>query len=747
MVATGTGIIKLDATGFKSSVDTIKKGFGALDTSATKSMSTIKTKSNDATTSLGKVKSKANEAAGAIKATGASASALDNIKVKSAQAASGLTQTGAAAQLAGAKIKQMAADATAIGPVITTASASAVAGFGNVSRAATNAMNTVTQKSGEAANAIRQTGDAATGTGTKLQNLSVQVIGLGQAVTGAASAWAGYNEQVVALNKQIVAQEMLVVSVTRAEEDLAKIINDGSASIEEITRRTEDLNFMRQNAAIGIEEITTKEKTMQAQLVTLGFTMAQTGFFGITTLTTVLSKNQKAWIATRAQVLFTGNSLKVLGFNFKGAALAMKGATFSLAGFRAGIKATWLALGPIGLAVIGITIAMEVWQNNIGGVQEHIAELWEWLKKLMPMLLAIETVVKGIFPDEVAEQVDNTTESIVDYTAATEDALIAGEALTSNSAASKWAKYWADRATEINKAETALTGFNKEVGKLKSSGFSPAVIKAAISGDKSLDQIRADINKALILELNLMGLKGGNLITGERFDSPNVRGTPSLLAAGFNRFSQFTAFDELNQPTTPRSPFGVVGLNAPGTQVSGTSAGGFAGRPAGAFTRSSLTGRRGGGSPNRHQKQQALDALDAMFGGDRRAGLSLSELTGVNLTLQRFQVVNRGASGPVSFGFDDLRRRLAEANARVSLAGQINALNPVLGITARRPSSELAVILRNQQNAIAAFATELNLSQNEIIAFQQTQTGVTDIGNMLVFTRRTQRERVAATTV
>ena len=57
--------------------------------------------------------------------------------------------------------------------------------------------------------------------------------------------------------------------------------------------------------------------------------------------------------------------------------------------------------------MIASGIAFEIWQTNAFGVQEALAELWKWLKQMIPVLSVVEALVTSIFPPEVIEEAED----------------------------------------------------------------------------------------------------------------------------------------------------------------------------------------------------------------------------------------------------------------------------------------------------------------------------------------------------
>ena len=251
--------------------------------------------------------------------------------------------------------------------------------------------------------AMDEMGDAAEETSQDMNTVATSVLGLGQSIGGLADTIFGFNEKLVALDKSLFGVEETTRDLTRAAEDLETAISEGVLTGRELTRAIEDLDFIYRKLEIEQREVLAEQEALNSEFINFGLTLIQTVSFGVLTVNTLLNANQKHLIKHKFEVLANSGALKTLGFNFKGAALAMKGATFSLTGFRAGIRATMLALGPIGIAMIGIGVAFEIWETNAFGVQEKLAELWDLLKNMLPIFQVLETAVKGIFPEASAE--------------------------------------------------------------------------------------------------------------------------------------------------------------------------------------------------------------------------------------------------------------------------------------------------------------------------------------------------------
>ena len=195
------------------------------------------------------------------------------------------------------------------------------------------------------------------------------------------------------------------IEISLIEEKITNTRSQLATATQDLSAKQEDLNLKHSDYADTMKLFTT---SIIITAITATSTMATT----LATMATAANLTTGAFIKLKFSTLAQSNALKFLGFNFKAASIAMKGATFSLVGFRAGIKATWLALGPIGIAIIGITVAYEIWANNVGGVQEKMGELWQFLKQFIPQLKVLESVVKALFPPttEGVEELGNAIE-------------------------------------------------------------------------------------------------------------------------------------------------------------------------------------------------------------------------------------------------------------------------------------------------------------------------------------------------
>ena len=269
--------------------------------------------------------------------------------------------------------------------------------------AATKAGSDIKSGADKGERALDDLGDAADDTSGNMSTLSVSIFGLGDAISGVADTIFGFNEKFVALEKSAFGVEETTRDLIRAAEDLNAAMNNGTLVGQDLTRAIEDLDFIYRKLEIEQKEVIAEQQALNSEFVGFGLSLTQTVAFSILTVNELMKSNIIEQIRMKGATLASSGALRALGFNFKAAGIAMKGATFSLMGLRAGIRATMLALGPIGIAMVGISSAMIIWETNAFGVQEKMAELWDLLKNMLPIFQVLETAVKGIFPEASAE--------------------------------------------------------------------------------------------------------------------------------------------------------------------------------------------------------------------------------------------------------------------------------------------------------------------------------------------------------
>ena len=257
---------------------------------------------------------------------------------------------------------------------------------------------------------LKEMGDEAEDTSRDMTAVGVSVLGLGQAIGGLSDAIFSFKEKLVKLDKSAFGVAETTRDMQRAAEDLETAMKSGAIQGRELTRLIEDLDFLYTKLEIEQREVVAEQDALNSEFVNFGLIVGQTVAFSVITLNTVLSKTQKEFLKTKGAMLSTrisaiamSNTFKTMIFDIGKFRIALGKASLSLKGLGIGVKGFLTALGPLGIAMIGIGVAFEIWNSNAFGIQEAMTDLWNTIKQFIPHLALLETLVTNIFPDAYAQ--------------------------------------------------------------------------------------------------------------------------------------------------------------------------------------------------------------------------------------------------------------------------------------------------------------------------------------------------------
>lgn len=141
-------------------------------------------------------------------------------------------------------------------------------------------------------------------------------------------------------------------------------------------------------------------------------------------------------------------------------------------------------------------------------------------------------------------------------------------------------------------------------------------------------------------------------------------------------------------------------------------------------------GSQSKGRSSKHGGANRADQYNAQMAYNRAvAGMEgVSELTGIPLNLTATFPAGRGWSGRPIYHFDDLYKRIAEANARVSLGNQIMGLGgfdpDVIGTDIYKIDSvQLASFLSREKAQVITQSEKLKMSQESVISLRSSYYG------------------------
>lgn len=644
---------------------------------------------------------------------------LDKIKSSVSSAAQSFTTLGSRGQQSLQKIQQSANTAK---QSVATLGSTGQQSLGALGQAGSRAGGQISIAMNQATSSVRQlnlaTNQATVSQGTMVLGIAALGTSVGTTFTGMSAL----NKAHIKQDKANLKVEKSLIGVARANDlltstnlaverftlSIAKAQRDGKTDTDAYTIAQKNLALQQQKLVTAQDDLAVKTKEISivqasaAQVsddlsdtyVNMTISLANTGLMSAFLAKTMLPNLSRALIVNKLAVIANSRVFRFLGFDlqkariilattklsFIGTATGVKAFTFSLTGLRLGIRATMAALGPIGLAMIGIGIAFEIWSNNVGGVQEKLADLWNFIKTLIPGLQILETIVQSIFPE--TEQA--VTELSEELETAQFGALAFADSVTEIDKSLELVPMSLDAATNsIKTFATEIKATNKELDDFKKKRESFSILKA------SVDLSPEEFEKALFGKTGTFSKTGVQTL--------GFFG-PTFTMGGRTFRSRVTS--------------------TPGTTASTSSA------PGGTRSARQQRRNRGGGSPNRNQNFQALKALDARFGGNRNNAQILRDLTGLGLRLQVDQVVRRGFSGPKQFRFDLLDAEIREANLRINLADQINAINPSLNVSPRQTSFQLQGILAEQQRDISFTAKTFGITNQLATQFQGVSGGL-----------------------
>ena len=292
--------------------------------------------------------------------------------------------------------------------------------FANIQRSGVGAMSNVNNASQQAASGMNDYNSAAKTANVSTAQLTTSIVGLGASAAGLYTSLSNINKRQIAIAR---AQDLLNATTfkqKKEEEALQKALEKSGQQSQEYQQALEKLQITKQKVATATADLAQKQDDLTDTWILLGTSVTTTVSTSLLTITGLLNQMKAgtdlstvAFLKLRVQSLLMSTTFKTLIFDTAGFSQAMVGATLSVRGLATGVKAFFTALGPIGWAIIGITTAMEVWNSNMFGIQERFAELWSWLKKIIPVLQGLELLVKEIFPEANAEVQDlsNTLQS------------------------------------------------------------------------------------------------------------------------------------------------------------------------------------------------------------------------------------------------------------------------------------------------------------------------------------------------
>ena len=237
------------------------------------------------------------------------------------------------------------------------------------------------------------------------------------------------------------------LTLERSQIKLDKARAKGTATAREleametkITNTTNELATARRDLSDKTVALTLKEadyydtlKTFAAGTAMLFLQSGTLVFTMLTQMAMATDMTTGAFVKMKLAALANSNMLKLLRVDLHGASLALRGFSVSQTAIgttsiiaatginRVGlaVKGLYLALGPIGWAIIGITAVWTAWETNLFGFQDAVREtilwlqkMWETLKWIIPVIGLVDEAFKRFAPEQHAAAAHSLTDAI-----------------------------------------------------------------------------------------------------------------------------------------------------------------------------------------------------------------------------------------------------------------------------------------------------------------------------------------------
>ena len=351
------------------------------------------------------------------------------------------------ASSASTSMGQVGRSATLAGSQVTQSAARGSAAYNQLGVSGQRAGSQISTGMVQAASATTQMTAATQQASVSMGVMTLGVAALGTSIGTTFTGMSNINKAHLKQNKSIQKVEKVTVGLARANDllsstqlaverftlSIAKAQRDGTTgtdayaiAVKNLALQNQKLVTAQQDYAVKLKDIQLAQDDalqvaddLQDTYINMTISISNTALMSafliktmVPNLTIALIKVRIGLILARFQFRDLTRQILFTIFNLNKFKIAMIGATFSLRGLSIGIRAFMLALGPIGIAMIAIGAAFVIWETNAFGVQQAIAELWNWLKKILPVLQVLELLVQSVFPpaEESIEEMGDATE-------------------------------------------------------------------------------------------------------------------------------------------------------------------------------------------------------------------------------------------------------------------------------------------------------------------------------------------------
>lgn len=717
--------------------------------------------------------------------------AKQSMSTMASSASTSMGQVGRSATLAGSQVTQSGVRGTVAYNQLGIAGqrAGSQISTGMVQAATSTRQMTAATAQASVGMGVMTLGVAALGTSigttfTGMSNLNKAHLKQNKSIQKVAKVTVGLARANDLLSSTQLAVQRFTLSVSKMEELGLQSTDAYTIGKANLTLQLQKLKTAQDDYAVKLRDIKLAEDDalqvaddLQDTYINMTISIANTVLMSAFLAKTLVPNLSKAWIInkahilanTRAMVFFRGTIIKSI-FNLKMFKISMIGATFGFRGLTIGVRAFMLALGPLGIAMIAIGALWTLWETNAFGFRDALQEVWTWLKRILPILAILETLVLSVFPptteaiDETGEAAKGTAgeiEGLTDTVGDLDVNLKAGLIPDLQTIADGFS----DVETGANKAGNALDEFKKKRESLSRQ----------VSGETSgsfADQL---------FGLNGIFSQTGKQLAGFRFTTIDRIGREAALKAAQLLFPNATNAElqqlvsgkiNIGSRILTKAKPGPIGggigqavldfIKRSGGNVANTFTGGnFAnlgfksGKPGGLGTFNVISVKTANANRNRLAQGGTrvpgipIDQPDAVVGGFGARGARKEHLGNLQAA-RRFK--NQLITGFFGTGAIGNREQAASAAAITSLFAEAGVALPSIGrgfgpndvIRGMKLLEEIKAIVAEQRRQfdikVNNFVVSANLGETTVRQMLKTDAGEKDLHNITAFQDRIKLE-------
>ena len=302
---------------------------------------------------------------------------------------------------------------------------------------------------------MKRTASAANQTGAATGALATSVFGLTTNITAFQTSLTQIPTRILDIEKAenalIRSQDSLqktTHAVDKAQRQLDADMAAGKLTVEQITDREKELALARRDLSAATRDVAEKQGDLNLKheeyrnalitTATTAGTTAITAFATVSSMLALMAANADmttgAFVRMKLATITNSRVLRVLGIdlktammNFRGLSVATTASGASMVVASTGVnrlglafKGLYVAMGPIGWGIIGITTAYEIFAHNVFGARDALHGFVDQIVEMFPILQGLADLVRWLFPDDALEGGDRMADIAADAAAAVE---------------------------------------------------------------------------------------------------------------------------------------------------------------------------------------------------------------------------------------------------------------------------------------------------------------------------------------